>query len=153
MGTVSFRCVKSRAFVTSHSVPIKPVPSTSCLTSERKDLSTRWFPTKETGFLPGVLFVDRCERVENSRFMLEKQPSRRSASWMEGWNQGRQLKTGNSKRRISRGQYLALSPPIISLSWESEIETNTQWTVKKLSCPLSKLSFRVPTWLEPLRLS
>lgn len=61
----------------------------------------------------------------------------------KGGTKVRSLNTGNSKRRISRGKYLALSPPIISMSWESEIETNTQWTVKKLSCtPARRPSFR-----------
>ena len=40
---------------------------------EIKDLSTLLL--KKLG-----LYQDRCERVENSRLMLEKQPSRRSAS-------------------------------------------------------------------------
>lgn len=65
----------------------------------------RWASSQNVELL--FFFVDRCERIENSRFMLEKEPSRRSASWIEGWNQGRQLNTGNSKRRISRDKYRA----------------------------------------------
>lgn len=76
----------------------------------------RWFPTKETGLLSGVLFVDRGRKL--SLYAWETAfPAICFMNWRVA--EYREFKEKDLQRP-------ALSPPIISMSWESEIETNTR---------------------------